>query len=263
MKGKGRNKDQALLRTVASKDAQTFATKRLIKDLEQIDNEKVPTVGVTARPLEHDLFLWHANIRGPEGTPYEGGVFHLELQIPASYPHHPPAVKLFTTIPHPNVFGNYICLDMLQINRKEGQGWSSAYSIQSVLMQLQSFLFEEDLNQEKNQQLMNIKKAVKQANEFKCSERNCKHGGKLSCWPPFSTHEQVAEDFLTLEEENDLINKEIICYHTKLHFTKNPAGPRTQDIEAAQDRRHPRGRSHVRLHLDQGLLEGVNKLVSQ
>jgi hypothetical protein len=33
MKGKGRNKDQALLRTVASKKAQNFATKRLIKDL--------------------------------------------------------------------------------------------------------------------------------------------------------------------------------------------------------------------------------------
>lgn len=44
-------------------------------------------MGVTARPLEHDLFIWHANIRGPVGTPYEGGIFHFELLIPESYPH--------------------------------------------------------------------------------------------------------------------------------------------------------------------------------
>jgi len=77
----------------------------LLKDLDAINRETIPTVGVTARPLEHDLFIWHANIRGPEGTPYEGGVFHLELQIPESYPHHPPTVTLFTELPHPNVFG--------------------------------------------------------------------------------------------------------------------------------------------------------------
>lgn len=71
-------------------------------------------MGVTARPLESDLFTWHANIRGPEGTPYEGGVFHLELKFPLSYPNHPPTIRLFNKLSHPNVFGDYICLDMLQ-----------------------------------------------------------------------------------------------------------------------------------------------------
>jgi len=61
-------------------------------------------------------------------------------------------VTLFNTIPHPNVFGNYICLDMIQpaiARTEEGGGWSSAYSVQSVLTQLQSFLFEENLNKDK------------------------------------------------------------------------------------------------------------------
>ena len=49
-------------------------------DIEQeIEEEKIPTVGVVARPSESDLFLWHANIRGPKDTPYEDGVFHLQL----------------------------------------------------------------------------------------------------------------------------------------------------------------------------------------
>lgn len=70
------------MRTMINENALNFATKRLLKDLEQIQKETIPTVGVTACPLEHDLFKWHANIRGPVGTPYEGGIFHLELDIP-------------------------------------------------------------------------------------------------------------------------------------------------------------------------------------
>jgi len=71
--------------------------------------------------------------------------------------------------------------------REEGQGWSSAYSVQSVLTQLQSFLFEENLSQNKETVELETKKAVKEANSFKC--RDCKHGGKLSCWPAFSVKE--------------------------------------------------------------------------
>jgi len=61
-------------------------------------------------------------------------------------------VTLFNTIPHPNIFGNYICLDMIQgvgLRAEEGGGWSSAYSAQSILTQLQSFLFEENLDEKK------------------------------------------------------------------------------------------------------------------
>jgi len=146
MKKGGRHVDGALLRTTINEKLQTFSHKRLMKDYEEIKNEQIPTVGVTARPLENDLFTWHANIRGPESTLYAGGVFHLELKFPMSYPNHPPTVRLYTTLPHPNVFNNYICLDMLyqaqEARVEEGAGWSSAYSAQSVLTQLQSFLFE-------------------------------------------------------------------------------------------------------------------------
>lgn len=66
MKKRGRSTDQALLRTAINKKYQTYSHKRLLRDLEEIENEKVPTVGVTARPLlENNMFIWHANIRGP------------------------------------------------------------------------------------------------------------------------------------------------------------------------------------------------------
>ena len=76
MKKAGRHVDRALMRTAINEKMQTFSHKRLMKDLKEIENEKIPTTGVTARPLGDDLFTWHANIRGPENTVWAGGVFH-------------------------------------------------------------------------------------------------------------------------------------------------------------------------------------------
>lgn len=122
--------------------SQNYSIKRILHDWKEIQEETVKTVGVSAEPLENDLYIWHANIKGPKDTKYEGGVFHFQIDLPHSYPHKPPKITLYTPIDHPNVFGNHICLDMLQEDQKElYQGWSSAYTIQSILIQLQSFLF--------------------------------------------------------------------------------------------------------------------------
>lgn len=45
---KGKSKDTAVLRTMINADAQNFATRRLLRDLDQIRRETIPTVGVTA-----------------------------------------------------------------------------------------------------------------------------------------------------------------------------------------------------------------------
>jgi hypothetical protein len=47
-----RSKGTAVLRTLLDKDKQNFATKRLIRDLKEIEDERIPTVGVVARPTE-------------------------------------------------------------------------------------------------------------------------------------------------------------------------------------------------------------------
>ena len=51
----------------------TPAARRLLKDLTKIQKEE--DGGINATPQEDNIFLWEALIEGPEGTPWEGGLF--------------------------------------------------------------------------------------------------------------------------------------------------------------------------------------------
>lgn len=116
---KGRATDRALLRSTVVKSEQTNAARRLQKDLKELEDCDIPLVGVSARPLSNNLYTWHGNLRGPKDSPYEGGVFHIVINFPPNYPVKPPTITLCTPIPHRNVFGTTLCLDILDGNQKE------------------------------------------------------------------------------------------------------------------------------------------------
>ncbi|KAL2891092.1 Ubiquitin-conjugating enzyme E2-18 kDa [Ceratocystis lukuohia] len=77
------------------------AQRRLLQEYRALTNN--PPDGITAGPIdEDDLLIWEALIQGPEGTPYEGGVFPAELKFPKDYPLSPPTMKFLGEIWHPN-----------------------------------------------------------------------------------------------------------------------------------------------------------------
>lgn len=79
----------------------SVASKRLFQEYKHLTQD--PPDGITAGPLnEDDLFLWEALIQGPEGTPYEGGIFPAEIKFPKDYPLMPPVMKFTCDIWHPN-----------------------------------------------------------------------------------------------------------------------------------------------------------------
>ncbi|RMX88302.1 hypothetical protein D0869_01716 [Hortaea werneckii] len=79
----------------------SVASKRLFQEYKHLTTD--PPDGITAGPVnEDDLFVWEAMIQGPEGTPYEGGVFPAELKFPKDYPLMPPTMKFLCDLWHPN-----------------------------------------------------------------------------------------------------------------------------------------------------------------
>jgi len=45
---------------------------------------------------QENIFEWHFTIRGPEATPYEGGLYHGRIILPPEYPMKPPSIILLT-----------------------------------------------------------------------------------------------------------------------------------------------------------------------
>ena len=76
-----------------------------------------------------------ATIMGPEGSPYQGGLFYLDVHFPAEYPFKPPKVSFQTRIYHCNVNSSgAICLDILKDN------WSPALTVAKVLLSITSLM---------------------------------------------------------------------------------------------------------------------------
>jgi ubiquitin-conjugating enzyme E2 G2 len=77
------------------------AHRRLLKEYRALASS--PPDGISAGPVsEDDLLHWEAVIQGPEGTPFEGGVFPAELRFPRDYPLAPPTMKFLCDLWHPN-----------------------------------------------------------------------------------------------------------------------------------------------------------------
>jgi ubiquitin-conjugating enzyme E2 D len=85
--------------------------------------------------MADDMFRWQATLLGPTESPYENGVFFLEINFPAEYPYKPPRIHFTTKIYHPNINSNGgICLDILK------DQWSPALTISKVLLSICSLL---------------------------------------------------------------------------------------------------------------------------
>ena len=68
--------------------------RRIVKETQRLTQEPVP--GITAIPFEDNMRYFNVIISGPDDSPYEAGVFRLELFLPADYPMAPPKVRFLT-----------------------------------------------------------------------------------------------------------------------------------------------------------------------
>nr|ACM08388.1 Ubiquitin-conjugating enzyme E2 T [Salmo salar] len=87
-------------------------TSRLKRELQLLSME--PSPGITCWQTEGKMDELRAQIVGGAETPFEGGVFSLEIVVPDRYPFEPPKMRFLTPIYHPNIDNNgRICHDAL------------------------------------------------------------------------------------------------------------------------------------------------------
>lgn len=140
-----------------------------------------PVENANAVPMEDNIMEWHANISTPL---HEGVVFHFIIEFTDKYPKVAPKVKVCNGIDHPNVFGEYLCLDILTMSEETEttpyRGWTSAYTVRSLLVQLQCFLF--DLPEEGRYSYGQSDAEYKRALSYECYK--CGHCGEPNRWFP-------------------------------------------------------------------------------
>ncbi|KAL1915245.1 uncharacterized protein VTP21DRAFT_7521 [Calcarisporiella thermophila] len=125
------------------------ALKRLMTEYKEL-TVNAPE-GIVAGPVtEENFFEWEALIAGPEGTPYEGGLFSAILTFPRDYPLSPPTMKFTCPMFHPNIYPDgTVCISILHppgddpnMYESSSERWSPVQSVEKILLSVVSMLAE-------------------------------------------------------------------------------------------------------------------------
>mmetsp|Transcript_20550 Transcript_20550/g.51425 ORF Transcript_20550/g.51425 Transcript_20550/m.51425 type:complete len:447 (+) Transcript_20550:224-1564(+) len=123
---------------------------------EAAESHKKLNDGIWCRPvIENDLLKWDALVLGPALSPYAFGFFTFRITFSEEYPSAAPSVVFTTTGGgktrfNPNLYADgKVCLSTLGTWRGEsGEMWSSAQSIQSVMVSIQSLMDDQPYHNE-------------------------------------------------------------------------------------------------------------------
>jgi len=143
-------------------------TRRLKKEIQMIQEEEL--TNCNAYPVNDNLLKWEGYIIGPEGTPYEGGKFYLNIEFTDKYPYKAPNVYFTTPIYHCNINSQGgICLDILKYN------WSPALNVIKLLMSISSLLSEPNPDDPLVTSIASEYKENKEEHDKKAKEYTLKH----------------------------------------------------------------------------------------
>jgi ubiquitin-protein ligase len=119
--------------------------RRLLSDIAEIQQDPYPNV---------HLHFDDANIRKAclILTPEDEDPLHLTIEFGKDYPLLAPTVTIQSRIVHPNVYGYFICASILNT----AEGWTAAYTLKGIVIQLLSFFCSDSLEQSHGGGAVNI-----------------------------------------------------------------------------------------------------------
>jgi ubiquitin-conjugating enzyme E2 J1 len=121
--------------TVGQFSTKNTTIKRILKEASELSTK--PSADFVAAPLETDLFEWHFTLRGPPApSPFENGIYHGRIVLPAAYPMKPPSFRFLTPTGRFEV-NREICLS---ISGHHEETWQPAWGIRTALVAIRSFM---------------------------------------------------------------------------------------------------------------------------
>ena len=109
--------------------------RRLLQDIAEMQRDPYPNIILCPQDSLRKACLLL--------TPNGNASIHLTLAFGTDYPLVPPQVTVQSQIDHPNVFGEYICASILNT----AEGYTPAYTLRSIAIQLLSFFSSERIEQ--------------------------------------------------------------------------------------------------------------------
>ncbi|KAK5049945.1 hypothetical protein LTR84_004064 [Exophiala bonariae] len=146
---------------------------RLLRDIAELQSDPYPFI----KWIPHEDNIRKACLIL---TPENQVPIHLSVTIPLEFPLQPPAIKCDTRITHPNVFGDYICATILNT----AEGYTPAYTLKGIAIQILSFFTSENLEQDHGFQVVNLKSYSERhgssTRQYICWSRECNSGMRVS-----------------------------------------------------------------------------------
>uniref|UniRef100_A0A6C0ACT3 E2 ubiquitin-conjugating enzyme n=1 Tax=viral metagenome TaxID=1070528 RepID=A0A6C0ACT3_9ZZZZ len=140
---------------------------RKVKELNSLmkNRDKYIKEGIMVLNPGDNLNKWRGFIKGPDDSPYEGGIFELQIKFSQDYPFSAPIITFVTPIYHMNVNSSgEICIDILK------ESWTPALKIDKVLHSLRSFLNQPNPDDPYVTEIANLYRSNKKTYEKKVRE---------------------------------------------------------------------------------------------
>jgi ubiquitin-protein ligase len=116
----------------------TSLYRRLLRDLAELQNNPYPNIALHVHGEDISSVCLVLTVEE------YGRDMHLTVGFPHDYPLRAPKVHMDSNIKHPNIFGDYICASILNTD----EGYTSAYTLKGIAIQLLSFFTSDKVEQE-------------------------------------------------------------------------------------------------------------------
>ena len=222
-----------------------IALKRIANDMKEL--AKFPLEGIGMASIDNDPMKFVINIELMTG-PYEGYKVQLLMTMSDEYPIKPPKMLVFPDQLIGMGFHHHVlrgdngymefCIDLLDNEYMDSNeqltGWNPAYTISSVLLQVQNFLGDPDMHQLPSKS--SIEKLMKSMDSYKRTfilrdengERKIVHTWKDPYPKMYSMKNQMEEEENEAKEKEDklerkqeTIKENLTCYLLRDNYIEN------------------------------------------